>query len=524
MVRNAIRYAAFTALMAALMVSAGCGRKVYENKIKKDTQQPDKVLYDTSIDDIEHGRFERARLTLQTLMNTYDTSEYLAKAKLAMADSWYREGGARGYSQAEFEYKDFILFYKNMEEAAEAQMKICKMQFEQMDKADRDPHHALRAQEECKNVLLEFPNSKHAVEAAQYLRDVQEALAEEEFRVEMFYRKKGVFSAAANRGQALTDQFPLYSQAAEALWMLADSYQHLGSYFETQQAAAYSKIAQDYPLSTRADSSRLRLQAMGKPVPEADPVAYARERYEIENRQTRGFLGKALVPFSSRPDLLAAARTGPPVMDPFKPGIPVSVPLTAAGTQGTSGTAPTVTVGAPGVGNVTGEILQNTDLIEKLPDARLSVTPDAAPAAGGTAPAGAAQGGAAPAAGGNPVTAAPAPGAPAPAPAASVPIGKPKSAAQQEADFKREQAQIKKERQKIVDQQKKQLAIMQQAQKKQEAAGAKKRAEEDADRKRAEKAAAKKTGNAAPAATPAATPAAAPAGGAGGGDSPSAKP
>ena len=81
-----------------------------------------------------------ARLTLQTLMNTYDTSEYLAKAKLAMADSWYREGGAHGLAQAEAEYKDFILFYPAMEEAAEAQEKICNIQYQQMDKSDRDPH------------------------------------------------------------------------------------------------------------------------------------------------------------------------------------------------------------------------------------------------------------------------------------------------------------------------------------------------------------------------------------------------
>ncbi|MEI4920853.1 outer membrane protein assembly factor BamD, partial [Klebsiella pneumoniae] len=78
--------------------------------ISKDTQQPDKVLFDKAINDIERSRYEIARLTLQTLINTYDTSEYLAKAKLAIADSWYREGGSHGLAQAEAEYKDFILF------------------------------------------------------------------------------------------------------------------------------------------------------------------------------------------------------------------------------------------------------------------------------------------------------------------------------------------------------------------------------------------------------------------------------
>ena len=518
MVRYAIRYVGFAALLAALMVSSGCGRKIYENKIRKDTQQPDKVLYDTSIDDIEHGRFERARLTLQTLMNTYDTSEYLAKAKLAMADSWYREGGSRGYAQAEFEYKDFILFYKNMEEAAEAQMKICKMQFDQMDKSDRDPHHALRAQEECKDVLLEFPNSKHAVEAAQYLRDVQEVLADEEYRVQTFYWKKGSFPASANRGQALTDQFPLYSHAPEANWLLADAYQHLGDRFENQQASAYGKIVQEYPLSPQADSAKLRLQAMGKPLPDVDPVAYARERYELENRQKHGFLGKAWVPFSSRPDLLQAARTGTPSMEGLKPTIPASVPLSATGTQGTSAMPG---AGAPGSGEVTGVIVDKSNLVDKLPDARLSNAPDA----GAAAPANA------PPAGGNTVTAAPvaAPAAPAPAPAAGAPTrsttlpnGKAQTLAQQESGLKREQAQIRKEKQKIQDQQKKQAAIMQEMAKRQEAAGAKKRAEEDADRRRAAKAAAKKAGKPVPAATP--TQPAKPDNPPAGGESPSAKP
>src|ERR1043166_5533842 len=135
--QKTVRYGLTLALMAVLLSSCGLRRKKYENRINKDTQQPDKVLYDTAIDDIEKSRFERARLTLQTLMNTYDTSEYMAKAKLALADSWFREGGSHGYAQAEAEYKDFILFYPQMEEAAEAQVKVCQMQYNQIEKADR---------------------------------------------------------------------------------------------------------------------------------------------------------------------------------------------------------------------------------------------------------------------------------------------------------------------------------------------------------------------------------------------------
>src|SRR6201987_3349666 len=178
------RTATWTAVLAAALLASSCGfkRQKYENPITKDTQQPDKVLFDKAIKDIEHGRYEVARLTLNTLINPYDTSEYLAKAKRAIADSWYREGGPHGMSQAEAEYKDFILFYPTMEEAAESQEKICMIHYRQMDKADRDPNNALRAEMECRTLLTQFPNSKFAPIAQQRLREIHEVLAEAEMR------------------------------------------------------------------------------------------------------------------------------------------------------------------------------------------------------------------------------------------------------------------------------------------------------------------------------------------------------
>jgi len=86
------------------------------------TRPADRVLYDLGIENIEHGDYAAARLTFNTLINTYATSGYQAKSKLAIAVSWLRQGDARALAQAEAEYKDFILFYPNMKEAAESQV------------------------------------------------------------------------------------------------------------------------------------------------------------------------------------------------------------------------------------------------------------------------------------------------------------------------------------------------------------------------------------------------------------------
>ena len=79
--------------MASAMVFVGCTNKKSVNPIANvNSKQPDKVLYDRAMDAMKHNKFDVARLSLQTLINTYPDSEYVARAKLAIGDSWYAEG------------------------------------------------------------------------------------------------------------------------------------------------------------------------------------------------------------------------------------------------------------------------------------------------------------------------------------------------------------------------------------------------------------------------------------------------
>lgn len=364
-------------VLVALLAGAGCRGRKYENPITQDTEQPDKVLFDKAVRDIEKGRYEIARLTLNTLMNTYDTSEFLAKSKLAIADSWMREGGSHGWAQAEAEYKDFILFYPTLEESAEAQMKICEIHYRQMEKPDRDASHMIRAEDECRQLLTQFPNSRFAPVAAQKLREIQEAISEGEYRVGAFYHQKGSFVPAANRLQAIVDHYPLYSKADDALWKLGDSYGRLGPGFRARSIEAYQRIVRDYPLSDLVDQAKKRLQSLEADIPEPDPVAYARQKYEIENATPKGMLGRTFGFVTRGPDVSLAAKSGEPAMTRLRPTIPVSVPVPGAEGGVTDVTATTVTGAA--------------DQLDKLPDARLGTQQgegqQAAPAAGESKPA-----------------------------------------------------------------------------------------------------------------------------------------
>src|SRR5436305_938079 len=211
------------ALSIALMV-AGCHHNKVNNPIANiDSKQPDKVLFDRAMDAMKKGKYDVARMTLQTLINTYPDSEFVARAKLAVGDSWYAEGSTAALQQAEIEYKDFETFFPNMPEAAEAQMKVANIHFKQMEKADRDSTHARRAEEEYRELILQYPDSKLVAQAKEKLRDVQEVLAEREFEIGRFYYLRESWPAAIARLKSLTDAYPLFSQADEALYMLGSA-------------------------------------------------------------------------------------------------------------------------------------------------------------------------------------------------------------------------------------------------------------------------------------------------------------
>src|ERR1700726_348219 len=205
-------------LFGVLAFAVGCTNKKVNNPLSNvGSKQPDKVLFDRAMDAMKHNRFDVARITLQTLINTYPDSEFIARAKLAVGDSWYAEGGTASLAQAEQEYRDFETFFPNMPEAAEAQLKIANIQYQQMDKSDRDYTHAKRAEDEYRNLIMQYPdNPKLVKEGKLRLMEVQEVLADREFNIGKFYFYRLSYMASIARLQSLVDKYPLYSRADEA--------------------------------------------------------------------------------------------------------------------------------------------------------------------------------------------------------------------------------------------------------------------------------------------------------------------
>ena len=347
------------ALAAILAFTTACTNKKVTNPLAKiDSKQPDVVLFDRGMDAMKHNHFDVARLDMQTLINTYPDSEYIARAKLALADSWYAEGGSAGLAQAKQEYEDFKTFFPNMPEAAEAQLKIANIEFSQMEKPDRDFTHAVGAEREYRAVIEQYPdNQKMVAEARLKLLQVQEVIAEREYRVARFYYLRQSYPAAIARLRSLADRYPLYSKADETLYLLGQSYEaeidatkHSGDAdklqmersgklnapdskefklfkdreaqrermiadFTTQAAAAYKLVLTRYPVMDRSDSAKARLIALHQDVPRPTKAMLAQNKAEEAARRERTMVGNLEGIFNKKPDVRPATTVGNPTVE-----------------------------------------------------------------------------------------------------------------------------------------------------------------------------------------------------------------
>ena len=335
------------AVALAVLVLAAVSVQAKEKKPKKkknedlsanplagvNSKQPDKELFDKAMIALKKGRFDVARLDFQTMLNTYPDSEYRMRAKLAVGDSWFKEGGAAALTQAEAEYQDFITFFPQAPEAAEAQMKVGDIYYQQMEKPDRDYLNAQNAEKEYRRMINMFPDSTLVPRAKQKLRDVQEVLAERETQIGLFYESRENFTAAIARLSTVVDTFPLYSKSDQALLGIGDAYagqahavqiapgmpgaikERLRAVYQDRAAEAYAKVITRYPMAPHVEDARDRLVAMNRPVPDPTQAAIAESDAEERSRQALHFTDKTLGLIKHGPTVVEAVHVGDPSLD-----------------------------------------------------------------------------------------------------------------------------------------------------------------------------------------------------------------
>jgi len=258
-----------------LGIFGGGGNDEYDELIGTVTPGRDRELFVVATREVRKKNFDVGRLLFQTIITTYPDSAYLPMAKLAIADSFYLEGGTSSLIQAIAGYQDWLTYFPTHPLADRVVFKIAESEMRQIQLPDRDVTRAKRAEARLKALLQQYPNSILKGETEKRLKEVQDNVGLHNLYIANYYydlsvnQKKGGLKGAQSRYNEIIAKYPNFSFMDEVLFKLAVTYQLEE---ETDQAAKYyQKIVSDYPNSDYVEKSKEQLQLIGATIPAANP-------------------------------------------------------------------------------------------------------------------------------------------------------------------------------------------------------------------------------------------------------------
>ena len=279
----------FLVLALLLLMSFGCGKKV---PVGQNSQlvENDRELYLNAMQAMKKSRFIQARLLLQTLLETYENSEFTAPAKYAYAESFYREAGHGNLLSAESEFQKFVTFFPDHELADDAMMMVAMTHVRQLERPDRDNTEARLAELELKNLIESKPDSPLSQEAKDKLRGVEELLAESILGPAKQYYMRRAYPAVIDRCEEILKKYPDFSGTDRVLYLIGETYRKSSK--PEQGATYYAQIVRDYPTSDLVNDSKKHLVELKVPVPDPNPLAV--ERAKQRAAEGKGLLGLGL--------------------------------------------------------------------------------------------------------------------------------------------------------------------------------------------------------------------------------------
>lgn len=256
-----------TAVLAlAFLGLAACGGK---DKVKNENAAipgRDKELYEQASVKAQKSRYDEARLLYNVVITTYPDSEYLPLAKLAIADSFYLEGGTSNLQQAIGGYKDFAQYFPTHPKICEVKHKIAHSYMRQMGAYNRDASMAKQAEQQLKSALQSCQSALNRPALESDLKDVQQVLGLHNLDIARFYiSNRQAYKAGESRLRDIVNNYPFFSYYDETLYLLGVS---LIEQEQPEEAAEYfTRLARDYANSEYAKKGKEYLEKLGKPIP-----------------------------------------------------------------------------------------------------------------------------------------------------------------------------------------------------------------------------------------------------------------
>jgi outer membrane protein assembly factor BamD len=212
-------------LVVVLVVSGsftGCKSK------KKVELNPEEIGSDKEVYNKARKRMkrdpEKARLLFKEIMHLYPDSIYSRRAKIGIADSYFRQKDSASLIMAATEYQEYVNLYPNSPDAVYAKFQIAMCYFKQVKKPGRDQTNTHLAVKALEAMIKQYPETTEAEDAKKKLGKTRHNLAAHYFAIGVSNFRLRAFKGAVTRFKQVMDEYPEFKSQDKLFYYTGRSY------------------------------------------------------------------------------------------------------------------------------------------------------------------------------------------------------------------------------------------------------------------------------------------------------------
>lgn len=222
-------------LLVLLLVAAALAACGGRNKLDATEVLPVDEMYAEAKRSLEAGNLDRSVRYYQRLIARFPFGRYTEQAQLELAYAQYRSTEPE---EALSTVNRFIKTYPTHAHIDYAYYLRGLINFNrevglleryiQQDTTRRDLGFARQSFADFAELIKRYPSSRYAGDARQRMIHLRNGLAQSELNVAAYYFRRGAYVAAQGRARGILENYQETPQAAEALAIMAESYERLG--------------------------------------------------------------------------------------------------------------------------------------------------------------------------------------------------------------------------------------------------------------------------------------------------------
>ncbi|MBU1185589.1 MAG: outer membrane protein assembly factor BamD [Acidobacteria bacterium] len=267
MKRNDQMKRTLTLLTVCLLLAAGAACRKDKLEISPEIASSDEQMYNLGDRYIKKDP-EKARLYFRQIIDSFPKSFYAQRAKLAIADSYFRKGDEGNMIIAASEYREFISLYPYSPSASYAQLQIALCSFKKALRPGRDQTKTQQALAEFKKLITNFPLSEEAKTGRENIKQCEERLAQHILGIAKHYYRVKAYKASIDRFNEILSNYVEFSMMDQVYFYIGTCNFISELYKEAQPY--FTKLVTDYPESKWAEKAQKMIEVI---------------RVELENKQ-----------------------------------------------------------------------------------------------------------------------------------------------------------------------------------------------------------------------------------------------